>query len=211
MDTQVGAYIDNCDGDDIRVTRHANIFAVMYNIADSNQVRSIMDNVLNNDEITAITTPYFEGYELDAMGKIGNMKYIYDKIISYWKGMMDLGATTVWEEYNPELSGVEHYAMYGDKFQKSLCHAWGASPIYILGRYFLGVCETSLGYETYEIRPNLGEFEYIKGKMPILDGEVDVYLSKEKLCVKTDKSGGVLVYGGKKYNLESGKKFVLNF
>lgn len=47
--------------------------------------------------------------------------------------------------------------------------------------------------------------------MPILDGEVDVYLSKEKLCVKTDKGGGVLVYGGKEYKLESGKEFVLNF
>ena len=29
--------------------------------------------------------------------------------------------------------------MYLDKYLKSLCHAWGAVPIYLLGRYCLGV------------------------------------------------------------------------
>jgi hypothetical protein len=29
--------------------------------------------------------------------------------------------------------------MYGRPFGKSLCHAWGASPIYLLGKYYLGV------------------------------------------------------------------------
>lgn len=56
--------------------------------------------------------------------------------------MLDLGATTVWEEYNPNLSGAQHYEMYGNKYGKSLCHAWGVSPIYLLGKYYLGVTPT---------------------------------------------------------------------
>lgn len=39
--------------------------------------------------------------------------------------------------------------MYGRKFGKSLCHAWGASPIYLLGKYYLGIKPTSAGYATY--------------------------------------------------------------
>ena len=147
-----GAFIDSFESGNLHVTRHANIFAIMYDIATEKQANLIIKNVLKNEEITPITTPYFEGYELDAMGKIGEIDYIYDMITSYWKGMLDLGATTVWEEYNPKLSGTAHYAMYGGKYLKSLCHAWGASPIYLLGRYFLGVVEVKPGYSAFEVQ-----------------------------------------------------------
>lgn len=206
---ECGAFIDNYESEHINVTRHANIFAVMYGIADQKQINSISENVLKNDSITKITTPYFEGYELDAMGQIENCEYIYDMICSYWKGMLDLGATTVYEEYDPKLSGIEHYAMYGDKFQKSLCHAWGASPIYLLGKYFLGVSETEAGYKSFTVKPYLGKFEFVKGTVPIKDGKVEVFLSKEKLSVKTDKNGGTLIWNGNKYSLSSNEEFVL--
>lgn len=204
-----GAFIDNYESDNVNVTRHANIFAVMYRIANSEQEKSIVENVLENDNITKITTPYFEGYELDAMGMVGNQGYIYDMITSYWKGMLDLGATTVYEEYDPKLSGIEHYAMYGDKFQKSLCHAWGASPIYLLGKYYLGVTETSAGYGEFIVRPYLGEFEYVKGTVPIKDGEVQIFISEDKLSVKTNRPGGTLIWMDKEYSLVPNEEFVL--
>ncbi len=196
-----GAYIDSFSSGKNNVTRHANIFAIMYDIADELQRKSIIKNVLYNDAVTKITTPYFEGYELDVMGKTGDTDYIYNMITSYWKGMLDLGATTVWEEFDPSMSGAEHYAMYGGKYQKSLCHAWGASPIYLLGKYFLGVTGTSAGYETFEIRPQLGRFGFIEGTLPVRNGKVYIYLSKEKLCVKSDATGGTLLWDGKKYGL----------
>lgn len=209
--TEKGSFIDNYESKNINVTRHANIFAVLYDIATDEQTASIIKNVLTNDDIPKITTPYFEGYELDVMGKTGNIRFIYDMINSYWKGMIDLGATTIWEEYNPELSGIEHYAMYGDKFQKSLCHAWGASPIYVLGKYYLGVEETSAGYHTFKIEPHLGKFKYIKGRVPLPDGFADIYLSEKKVSVKTNKSGGVLIWNNKKYNIEPNHEFILNY
>ena len=205
-----GAYIDSFASGSNNVTRHANIFAIMYDIADETQRKSIIKNVLYNNGITKITTPYFEGYELDVMGKIGDTDYIYDMITSYWKGMLDLGATTVWEEYNPSLSGAAHYAMYGDKYQKSLCHAWGASPIYLLGKYFLGVTGTSAGYETFEVCPQLGKFGFIEGTVPVRNGKVYVYLSKEKLSVKSDVTGGALIWKGKKYELPANEGISIN-
>ena len=209
--SEKGAYIDSFESGRNNVTRHANIFAVMYDIADEAKRKSIIENVLYNDGITKITTPYFEGYELDVMGKIGDTDYIYDMITSYWKGMLDLGATTVWEEYNPSLSGAAHYAMYGDKYQKSLCHAWGASPVYLLGKYFLGVTGTSAGYETFEIRPQLGKFGFIEGTVPVRNGKVYIYLSDKKLCVKADITGGTLVWRHKKYELPCGKSIEFDF
>ncbi len=178
----------------------------MYGIADSEQVESIVKNVLMNEDVTAITTPYFEGYELDAMGKVGELGFIEDKLLSYWKGMLDLGATTIWEEFDPQMSGIEHYAMYDNRYGKSLCHAWGTTPIYLLGRYYLGVRPTSFGYESFEVEPRLGGFSFIKGTVPIKDGEVLVHMTRDRLCVKATRGGGTLIYCGERHELPSGEE-----
>ncbi|MGN1480229.1 MAG: trehalase family glycosidase, partial [Acutalibacteraceae bacterium] len=90
-----GAFIDSFESGKNNITRHANIFAILYDIATESQANLIIKNVLKSDSVSKITTPYFEGYELDAMGKIGDLDYIYNMITTYWKGMLDLGATTV--------------------------------------------------------------------------------------------------------------------
>ena len=210
-DEELGAFIDSFQSGRRNVTRHANIFAVLFGIADERQTKLIIDNVLMNESITKITTPYFEGYELDAMGQIGRRDYIYDMITSYWKGMLDLGATTVWEEFDPNMSGTEHYDMYGGKYMKSLCHAWGASPIYLLGKYYLGVRGTSPGYKTFEVEPYLGQFGYIEGTVPVRDGTVSVHLDGHELCVSTDVEGGTVIFSGKRYELSPGNQLYINF
>ena len=95
-------------------------------------------------------------------------------ITSYWGKMIELGATSIWEEFDPTQIGNEHYAMYGRPYGKSLCHAWGAGSIYILGRYYLGVHPTSAGYRTFKVEPHLGGFKYFKGVVPAGDGTVRV-------------------------------------
>ena len=193
----LGAYISSFTSGREQVTRHANIHAILFGVANEEQIRAITKNVLENEKIPAITTPFFSGFELDAMARIGRADFVEERIRTYWKGMLDLGATTVWEEYNPAFSGAKHYEMYNHKYGKSLCHAWGASPIYLLGRYFLGVCPTSAGYETFCVRPYLGGFGFIEGRVPVGEGEVQVYLSKDMLRVKATKEGGTLILGEK--------------
>ena len=205
-----GAYIDCYESGKNHISRHANVFAILYDVANEEQKAKIIENVLENDKITKITTPYFEGFELDVMGKIGHFDFIENVIKTYWKGMLDLGATTIWEEYNPNLSGAQHYEMYGNKYGKSLCHAWGASPIYLLGKYYLGVTPTSSGYETFEVKPYLGGFKFIDGVVPIKDGSVRVKLSKDKLSVVATKNGGTLIWAGKSYALEANKELNMN-
>ena len=117
---------------------------------------------------------------------------------------------TVWEEYNPILSGTQHYEMYGNKYGKPLCHAWGVSPIYLLGKYYLGVTPTSSGYETFEVKPYLGGFKFIDGVIPIKNGSVSVKVSKDKLSVTATRGGGKLVWKDKSYELEANKEFNIN-
>jgi hypothetical protein len=175
------------------VTKYANIFAMMFGYLDQIQNKSVRENVLLNDKIQKITTPYMRFYELAALCSIGEHQYVLREMKNYWGGMLDLGATSFWEEYNPSLKGSDHYAMYGRQFGKSLCHAWGASPIYLLGKYFLGVKPLTPGYKTYLVEPELGGLEWIEGKVPTPANEIAVKMTRNKINVKTPSgSQGVL-------------------
>lgn len=204
-DEEKGAYIDSYSSDRRNVTRHANIFAIMFDIADEGKVASIVENVIKNDNITKITTPYFEGYELDVLARLGDFKFIEDMLDSYWGGMIRLGATTIWEGYDPTQSGARHYQMYWQRYDKSLCHAWGSTPIYLFGRYYLGVYPTSPAYETFSVEPHLGGLSEIDGIVPICGGEVKVKLNKTSLSVTATKEGGTLIFNQKTYPLPAGE------
>ena len=197
-----GAFIDSFTSGRNNVTRHANIFAILFDIATEEQTKKIIKNVIENDEITQITTPYFKFFETDAVCKTGNTEYATSLIRSYWGDMIKLGATSVWEQYIPAEKGNEHYSMYGMKYGKSLCHAWGGGPVYIFGRYFLGVKPTSVAARTFEVCPSLGGLERICGTVPLNGGSVRVEFDGKVCRVYTDKDGGTLILGNKKTALK---------
>lgn len=208
-DEERGAYIDSFESGRRNVTRHANIFAILLGIADVGQRESIIQNVLLNDDIPQISTPYFAFYELEVMCQTGQLERVTKRMEDYWGGMLALGATTFWEEYNPSVTGVERYGMYGDRYGKSLCHAWGASPIYLLGRYYLGVYATSPGYETFVVEPQLGGLERMQGTVPVNGGTVTVEMTSDRLHVVSDKAGGEVRMNGQTYRLQKDVPFEL--
>lgn len=166
-DEEQSAYIDSFSSGRRHVTRHANIFAILYGIADTERQKQIVDCVLFNDRIPAITTPYFKFYELDVLCRMGRLAEVLEQMKSYWGGMLKRGAVTFWEEYDPNVSEAEQYDMYGDKFGKSLCHAWAASPIYLLARYFAGVRILKTGGKQYEVKPQMEFFRKIDCTVPV--------------------------------------------
>jgi hypothetical protein len=179
------------------VTRYANMFGIFFNYFNEQQKQEVKMHVLLNDSIQKITTPYMQFYELEALCAMGEQDYVLKQIKDYWGGMLNLGATSFWEEYDPSKKGAEHYAMYGREFGKSLCHAWGASPIYLLGKYYLGVKPTSAGYATYSIEPNLGGLEWMQGAVPTPVGNIEMYVSKEQMKIKGAAGTGTLTFKSK--------------
>lgn len=174
------------------VTRYSNMFSIFFGYFTEAQQQAVKKSVLLNDSIQKITTPYMRFYELEALCALGEQKYVLKEMKDYWGGMLKLGATSFWEEYNPAKKGEEHLAMYGRKFGKSLCHAWGASPLYLLGKYYLGVKPGSAGYQTYTITPDLGGLQWMEGKVPTPDGDISIYCSTSKIKITSAKGKGVL-------------------
>lgn len=183
------------------VTKFPNMFAILFNYADPVRCEEIGRQVMLNPEIEAITTPYMRFYELEALCMMGLYEKVTGEIKEYWGGMLNEGATSFWEKYVPSEKGTQHLAMYGRPYGKSLCHAWGASPVYLLGRYFLGVKPTEPGYASYEVRPHLGGMQWMEGDVPTPGGLIHVRMDKESVTVTGGAGNGKLFVGNREYDI----------
>jgi len=189
------------------VTRYANMFSIFFDYFNAEQKQAVKNSVLLNPDVQKITTPYMRFYELEALCAMGEQDFVRKEMKSYWGGMLRLGATSFWEEYDPSKKEGEHYAMYGRPFGKSLCHAWGASPIYLLGKYYLGIKPLTAGYATYEVAPVLGGLQWMEGKVPTPQGDIELYCNSKQVKVKSPAGEGVLKLKSK--NKPSGKNIEL--
>ncbi|WP_229263652.1 alpha-L-rhamnosidase-related protein [Cohnella cholangitidis] len=211
------------------LTKHASMFAMTYNYLTPEQRDSVIRKVMLNPDVQQIRTPYMRFHEMAVLCDGGQHDQVRQEILSYWGGMINLGATTFWEEFDPSLEDDAHYGMYGLTYGKSLCHAWGAGPVYLFGKYFLGVTPTSPGYETYLIQPNLGGLEYIKGTVPTVKGQVSIEVNRSSIHVESTFGTGVLNFvsaklpecpdsvvrsiGGNRYEImiEAGKSHLISY
>lgn len=174
------------------VTRYANMFAAFFDYLSPEQKEEIKHSVLLNDSILKITTPYMRFYELEALCAMGEQTRVMKEMKDYWGGMLRQGATSFWEKYNPQEKGTQHLAMYGRPYGKSLCHAWGASPIYLLGKYYLGVKPVKEGYKEFSITPVLGGLQWMEGSVPTPHGDIYVYMDAKQIKVKATEGKGYL-------------------
>ena len=192
---------------DEQLTRYPNMFGLFYGYFDEAKRARVVKDVLLNDNVLKIQTPYMRFYELESLCSLGMQETVTKEIKSYWGGMLKLGATSFWELYNPSEKGVAHYAMYGRRYGKSLCHAWGASPTYLLGKYYLGVTPTQPGFAAYEVKPNLGGLEWIEGDVPVPFGRIHVKFDKKSVSVLSDGGKGVLVLPtGQRVDIPAGRE-----
>ena len=100
----------------------------------------------------------------------------------------------------------EQYDMYGDHFGKSLCHAWAASPIYFLAKYFAGLDLVNREETTYVLKPQMQYFTELDCTLPVgSHGTVRLLWDGEYLEVTPAADGGVLELGEEKFSLVRGE------
>ena len=192
-----------------QITKFPNMFAIICDDVTPTEKKSIMEHVMLNPSVDPITTPYMHFYELEALCTMGLQEKVLTEMKAYWGGMLREGATSFWEKYNPEEKGIQHLSMYGRPYGKSLCHAWGASPIYIIGKYFLGVRPAMPGYETYEIRPVLGGLEWMEGEVPTPFGKISIKMNQQEVSVFSDGGKGTLILGDRQIDIPAQQKITI--
>ncbi|MBQ8295427.1 MAG: hypothetical protein IJX87_03225 [Clostridia bacterium] len=187
------------------MTRYGGIFAAIYGLANEAQRQVILQKTLIPTDVQAIKTPYMKFYEMSAIAELGDIQTMLEYVKSYWGGMIDEGATAFWEEYDPTVKGAEKYAMYGRKYGKSLCHSWGASPLYLLGRYVVGLKPDGAGYRRFSLKPYMDGKLFYEAELPANEGYVQVKYDGETLVVFSDKKDGTVYADGKTYQVKAGE------
>ncbi|MBU7498277.1 alpha-rhamnosidase, partial [Lactiplantibacillus pentosus] len=122
------------------------------------------------------------------------------------------GATTFWEQFDPTKQGSARYEMYDDKYGKSLCHAWGSSPIYLIGRYLVGLRPTAPGYGTYEINPQLKLLNDFDCTFPLSTSgdKVEMSVHEGTLNITATRPGGVLKLSDRKMTIPANETIELS-
>ena len=124
----------------------------------------------------------------DYAGAIRNMK-------DYWGGMLDLGATTFWEDFDVDwlknaarideltpAGKIDVHRTYGDYcykgYRHSLAHGWASGPTAFLSEYVLGVQIVEPGCKVVRVEPHLGDLEWVEGTVPTPYGVIRVRYDK---------------------------------
>ncbi len=87
--------------------------------------RATLRGALASPSAVKPITPYLYHYLAEAMLACSMEDEALALIKSYWGGMLDAGADTFWEAYDPDNPLT---SPYGDIHVNSFCHAWSCSP-----------------------------------------------------------------------------------
>ncbi|WNR46260.1 alpha-L-rhamnosidase-related protein [Paenibacillus roseipurpureus] len=179
-----GAYADCMDGAEVssHLSLQTNFAAIWCDLMTKEEALSFIHTYYDGEKLPRITGAFFQHLVLEVLLSLGLQDRAMGLIRSFWGGMVDRGAKTWWETFDPESPSCTIPSTYQGNVPTylwegplvSMCHGWGASPAYILGRMLHGVDISDLG--TGKVRlltPALQEGE-ASGVIPTKHGDIRI-------------------------------------
>lgn len=137
----------------------ANALAVFSGLADKERYTGIL-KILQTSENSS---PYMEKYVLDALCEMGHIDEALRRMKKRYAEMVTYDYSTLWE--------------YWDK-GGTLNHAWSGGPLITMSKYIAGIKPLDAAYETFEIKPHMGDLKFIKCTVPSIKGDIVLEIRK---------------------------------
>ncbi|MFD2657264.1 alpha-L-rhamnosidase C-terminal domain-containing protein [Gracilibacillus thailandensis] len=165
-------------------------------LSGQEEALQINENVLSKAGAKGVST-FYGYYILQAKALAKDVSGALDLIREYWGGMLSLGATTFWEDFDIDWlqnaaridqltpkGKIDVHGTYGDHcyvgYRHSLCHGWASGPTAWLSQHILGIKINEPGCKVIEITPSLGDLEWVEGSFPTPYGTIKVKHYKQK-------------------------------
>lgn len=164
---------------------------ILNGIADNECAKTL------DDGTTKGFSTFLSYFIFSALSKISEEKNVINLLKEYYGAMLDLGATTFWEDF--DIAWVENSCrideicpdgkkdIHGDNgrfcyegFRHSLCHGWASGPVAFITEYILGINVVDKGCKKIEIKPHLGTLEFAKGSIATPFGKFSIEHKKDK-------------------------------
>ena len=152
--------------------------------------KEMFEQVLSKNEHDGVST-FYGYYMLEAMSLAGEHQRALETVRDYWGAMLDVGATSFWEDFKiswtnncfrideyPIPGKIDVHGDYGEfcyrGFRHSLCHGWSCGPAAWCQAHILGVQPVGVGGKSVEIHPFLGDLSWAEGDVPLATGVLHV-------------------------------------
>ena len=152
--------------------------------------REMYDQVLGQNGHDGVST-FYGYYMLEAMSAAGENQRALDTVRDYWGAMLDMGATSFWEDFSvawtnnatrlDEMPVVGKKDIHGDfgefcypGYRHSFCHGWSSGPAAWCINHVLGLEALDVGGRTVRVKPFLGDLAWAEGALPTAQGVVRV-------------------------------------
>ncbi|WP_020595772.1 alpha-L-rhamnosidase C-terminal domain-containing protein [Spirosoma panaciterrae] len=157
------------DGDETsHCSLHSNMFALAFGLVPTEDVKAVREFVKSRRMACSV---YGSQFLMDALYDSGMGDYAFDLLTATtqrsWYNMIRVGSTISMEAWDIAF-----------KPNLDLSHAWGAAPANLIVRKLMGVEPLTPGFDTFQIKPQLGRLTQATATIPTIKGAVTVAIKK---------------------------------
>ncbi|WP_206426659.1 cellobiose phosphorylase [Clostridium sp. E02] len=116
-------------GENRQVSYASQVWMVLAGVKAGEEARSLLKRIIDEKPEMGMVTPYMNHHFVEALILCGEKEKAIEYMKYYWGGMLEQGADTFWELYNPD---DPQESPYGSSAVNSYCHAWSCTPAYLL-------------------------------------------------------------------------------
>jgi len=164
--------------------------AALLALAGLRTAQDMNKEVLAQNDTVGVST-FYGYYMLEAMAQAGDVQRGIDTVRDYWGAMLDMGATSFWEDFNVSWTNnafrIDQLPVEGRKdihgdygaycykgFRHSFCHGWASGPAPWLTAHLLGIQPMEAGCKKVAVKPDLGDLQWAEGSYPTPLGVIKV-------------------------------------
>jgi len=155
-----------------KVSEHANMAAIRWDLCDERAAETIIDRLYESRVVSYTEAqPFFTSVVLQALDRVGRFDLALDLVRARWgERMVERGATSTFEEWG--INGSWRSGSY-QGFMRTESHAWSGHPAEFLIRNLVGLEILEPGCGRVRVAPKATDFDY-KAVYPTPQGKVQV-------------------------------------
>ena len=128
-DKNAGVFVS---GKDKQVSYASQAWMVLSGVATQAEGAKALSKLPSIPNVVYPGAPYLYHYVIEAMLQCGMKQQAKELLVTYWGGMVNKGADTFWEVYDPKDDFLSPYDFFP---VNSYCHAWSCTPVYFIRKY----------------------------------------------------------------------------
>lgn len=165
---------------DRRISHHAQYWAVLADLYPPQDYDYLFDVVIPHIPYYTEDISYEKGYEFLAYAKAGRISDMFALLDEVWGDWLRQGYTRFPENFSPKARLPEQLVFYHRPFGLSLCHGGnGAPPVVAVLHGLFGFSQSDEHPSSYSLRPELLHLDWIKGRIPLKEGYLNLELRKD--------------------------------